>query len=264
MSRAKRRGCQEHLIIPDSHAKPGESNRRFKWLGEYIIEHQPDVIIDIGDSADMSSLGKYDVGKVCAEGRRYVDDIASYHDAQKKIMCAMDRYNNTHTKWKKKTYRPKLVKCRGNHEYRIERAAGETPSLFGHISYEDLQEEKFGWEVHPFLKPVNIDNICYKHYFTSGVMGRAIGGINHARSIVSKAYMSSVCGHSHMRDFWEDTDACGRKVFGLVVGCFFEHDEHYTTENDRFWRGIVHLRGVCNGQAEPEFLSMDCLKQEYS
>ena len=80
---------------------------------------------------------------------------------------------------------------------------------------------------------------------------------------VAKGYMSGVCGHSHMRDFWEDTDAAGRKLFGLVVGCFFEHDEEYTSENDRFWRGLVILDGVQNGSADPEFVSMDYLKKRY-
>lgn len=255
---------REHLIIPDSHAKPGVKNDRFKWLGELALERQPDVIIDIGDSADMASLCKYDEGNVRAEGRRYADDIRAYRDAMDKLLRPINKYNNTHSKWKKKTYRPRLIKCRGNHEYRIVRAAGETPALYGHISYDDLKESKHGWEVFDFLKPAHIDNIAYKHFFTSGVMGRPIGGINHARTMVSKTYMSSVCGHSHMRDFWEDTDAVGRKVFGLVVGCYFEHDEEYTTENDRFWRGLVYLKGVHDGQAEPEFISLDQIKKDYS
>jgi hypothetical protein len=136
--------------------------------------------------------------------------------------------------------------------------------MFGHIKIEDLQETRHGWEVFPFLKSAVVDGIAYKHYFTSGVMGRPIGGVNHARTLVAKGYMSCVCGHSHMRDFWEDTNAAGRKLFGLAVGCYFEHDEEYTSENDRFWRGIVHLRGVRDGSAEPEFISIDSIKQEYS
>lgn len=255
---------RSHLIIPDSHAKPDVPNDRFEWLGELAIERKPDVIIDIGDSADMASLCQYDVGSVRAEGRRYADDIAAYRDAMDKFMAPIIKYNNTHSRWKKKTYRPDLIKCRGNHEYRISRAASENPAMHGHITYEDLEETKHGWQVFDFLKPAVVDNICYKHFFTSGVMGRPIGGVNHARTLVSKTYMSSVCGHSHMRDFWEDTDAAGRKLFGLAVGCYFEHDEGYTTENDRFWRGAVLLNGVLEGSAEPEFLSMDSIRSKYA
>lgn len=252
-----------HLVIPDAHAKPGIPNDRFEWLGNYIIEHQPDVIIDIGDSADMESLSSYDIGKVKAEGKRYVDDIAAYHDSCEKLFKPMKEYNNKHTQWKKKKYTPKLIKCTGNHENRINRAADETPALFGHISTKDLKEGYYGWDTQDFLKPVSIDGVCYSHYFASGVMGRPISGINHARTLVLKSYMSCVCGHSHMRDFWEDTNPIGQKLFGLVVGCFFEHEESYTTENKRFWRGIVHLSDVRCGEANPHFISMEELKRKY-
>ena len=253
-----------HLIIPDSHAKPGINNDRFKWAGELALERQPDVIIDMGDSADMPSLCQYDIGSVRSEGRRYADDIRAYHDAMRKFMLPITRYNNTHTRWKKKTYRPTFIKCSGNHEHRITRAANENPALFGHLSLDDLKEKEHGWDVSPFLKAVNIDGIAYNHYFTSGIMGRPIGGINHAATLVKKGYMSCVAGHSHMRDFWEDTDAIGKKLFGLVVGCYFEHDEEYTTENDRFWRGLVILNSVQEGHAEPEFLDLERIKREYS
>lgn len=261
--RSKKEQYQSHLIIPDSHAKAGISNDRFKWLGNYVIENQPDVVIDIGDSADMTSLCKYDIGHVRAEGRRYKDDLAAYHDAMRKLMAPINKYNNTHTKWKKKTYRPRFVKCRGNHEYRIHRAACENPAMYEHISYEDLKEQQYGWEVHDYLETVSINDIAYQHFFTSGIMGRPIGGINHAATLVRKGHMSCVCGHSHMRDFWEDTDASGRKVFGLVVGCYFTHNEEYTTENDRFWRGLVHLKRVYEGQAEPSFINIEEVRELY-
>jgi hypothetical protein len=254
---------RSHLIIPDSHAKPGVSNERFEWLGNVLLDRQPDVIVDIGDSADMASLCKYDIGQLRAEGRRYSDDIRAYHDAMRKMLKPIEKYNNTHTKWKKKTYRPEMIKTRGNHEHRIIRAVQDDPAMYGHLTIDDLREEEFGWKCYDFLKPACIDNIAYQHYFTSGVMGRPIGGINHARSLVAKNYMSCVQGHSHMRDFWEDCDAVGRKLFGLVVGCFFGHDEDYTTENRRFWRGLVQLHGVHGGQGEPEFLGYEEVRRNY-
>ena len=262
MSKAKP-DRRSHLIIPDSHAQPGIDNDRFKWAGEFALERQPDVIIDIGDSGDIPSLSQYDVGTVRAEGRRYSDDIRAYRDAMDKFMRPINKYNNTHSRWKKKTYRPTLIKCRGNHEQRIIRAASESPALFGHLKIEDLQETKHGWEVQEFLKPIEVDGIAYQHYFTSGVMGRPIGGVNHARTLINKNHMSSVCGHSHMRDYAEDINPVGRRMFGLSVGCYFEHDEEYTTENDRFWRGLVYLHDVYAGEADPEFISIENIKRKY-
>ncbi len=263
MAKSSRPAYRDHLIIGDSHSKPDVSNDRFKWLGELIMERQPEVIIDIGDSADMASLCSYDVGSVRAEGRRYADDIKAYKDAQKKLFAPMVKYNNTHSKWKKKQYKPELIKTRGNHEHRITRAANETPAMYGHLKLEDLQEASFGWDCYDFLKPAVIDGIAYQHYFTSGVMGRPIGGVNHARTLVSKCYMSCEQGHSHMRDFWEDTKVDGSKVFGLVVGCYFGHAEEYTSENHRFWRGITYLREVREGQGEPEFIAYDEIRRKY-
>ncbi len=259
----RKRNYAEHLIIPDSHACVDESNDRFDWIAEMALVNQPDVIIDIGDSADMRSLGLYDVGKISGEGYRYRDDLDVYHDAARRIIDPITRYNNTHTKWKKKTYKPRIIKCRGNHEHRIVRAANETPAMYGTLKLEDLREEEIGFETFDFLKPCIVDNICYQHYFTSGIMGRPIGGVNHARNLVAKGMMSCAAGHSHMRDFFEDKDAAGRKIFGLVVGCYFEHDPHYTTEADRFWRGLVYLRDVHEGQANPEFVSIERVKQLY-
>lgn len=258
-----KRRYAEGLIIPDSHAKPGVGNDRFRRAGEFMVERQPNFVVDIGDSADVPSLGLYDIGKVSGEGRRYRDDLEAYWDSQEQFFKALHKYNNTHTRWKKKKYNPLLVKCHGNHEHRITRAANENPSMHGHISVKDLREEEFGWTVYPYLKPAEIEGIAFKHFHTSGVMGRAIGGDNHAASLAKKALKSTVVGHSHMRDYWETTDIMGKRVFGLIVGCYFSHEEHYTSENDRWWRGLVYLHDVVEGQAEPEFLAYDYIKDKY-
>ena len=42
-----------HLVIGDSHAKPGINNDRYTWAGRLAVDLKPDVIIDIGDWADM-------------------------------------------------------------------------------------------------------------------------------------------------------------------------------------------------------------------
>ena len=42
-----------HLILPDSHAHPDYSNDRYTWIGKLIMDIKPDVLINIGDTADM-------------------------------------------------------------------------------------------------------------------------------------------------------------------------------------------------------------------
>ena len=65
----------KHLIIPDTQVKRGVDLSYLEWIGKYIVDKKPDVIVQIGDFADMPSLSSYDVGKKSFEGRRYKDDI---------------------------------------------------------------------------------------------------------------------------------------------------------------------------------------------
>lgn len=252
------------LVLPDAHAAPGISNDRFKWLGNYIVKHQPDIVVNLGDMCSVDSLCKYDVGTLKAEGRRYVDDIASAKSANRALFKPLHKYNNTHTAWKKKTYRPWLYLTLGNHENRINRAAAEDPKYYGHLKVSDLGYEKAGWSVVPWGSTLALDGIAFKHYFTSGIMGRPISGEHHAASLIKKNFVSSVAAHTHCRGFEERTSALGKKLFGLVAGCYFEHEEEYTNENDRWWRGVVILHGAKDGEADPEFVSIQEIKREFA
>jgi hypothetical protein len=146
---------------------------------------------------------------------------------------------------------------------RIHRAAQADPTLHGKLSMDDLHFKKYGWNVVPFLDPLVIEGVVFKHYFTSGTMGRPIGGQNHARSLVTKNYQSCVCGHSHSRDFYEDTRADGSKIMGLVVGHFDDGEHHYTTETKRWWSGLVMMHEVKDGAFEPAFYSIDYINRKY-
>lgn len=246
------------LVIPDAHARPDQDNSRFDALGNFIVEKRPDAVISIGDWADMGSLCSYDKGTGVAEGRRYQADIDSANDALVRTMRPV-------TAAYKKMGRPlpQFHITLGNHENRIDRAANETPELEGKLRISDIEFAKHGWKVHPFLKPLKMQGILFQHYFTSGILGKPIGGVNHARTLVLKNYQSSVCGHSHARDFWEDVRGDGQRVFGLVVGCYDEGDHHYTTEQRRWWSGLVMLHECRDGSAEHAFYSTDYVKAKF-
>lgn len=245
------------LVIGDPHSRPESHTERFSALANFIIDKRPDHIVCIGDFADMASLCKYDVGTVNAEGRRYADDIASANVALGLVNNPVRSYSNRVRQNRKKRYDPKFYVTLGNHENRIERAVQQDPKLFGHLSTDDIEFKRYGWEVVPYLSPLEIEGICFQHYFTSGVMGRPIGGHNHARTLIQRNHVSSVCGHSHLRDYSEDANSFGRRVFGLVAGCYDDLGVgyEYTTEQDRFWSGLVLLHEVANGSAEPAWFS---------
>jgi len=256
-----------HLIIPDAHAKPGISNSRFELLGKHILATKPDVIINIGDFADMESLSSYDKGKKSAELRRYKKDVKACHEALDLTFGPMISYNKLQRKNKKQQYKPRTVTTSGNHEHRLYRVAEFNPELDDILSMSDLGFDKYFQEVYPYMTPVDVDGIMYCHVYTSGVMGRPIGGESHARKLIQTQFKSCVQGHSHLRDFCERTDPTGKKIQGLVVGCFLEEDqwEDYAGQaNLMWWKGLVELTvDTQTGSFDPKFIGIEQLREMY-
>lgn len=254
----------ECLIIPDPHCHPDHNNDRLEWAAKFTLKRKPDTIICLGDWAEMGSLSKYDVGKLSGEGKRYVDDLAAAHDGLARFNKPIDDYNEKQRKQKGKQYRPRKIMCMGNHENRINLAVKDRPNMYGHMSTDDLRYEEFGWEVYGLNVPVVVEGIAFSHYFTSGIMGLPIGGVNHARSLVTKTLSSCVVGHSHLTDYHRLTSVVGSQKLGLVCGCYFDYEMDWTTENSRYWRGLVYLHDMADGYAEPEFLNLATyLKEKY-
>jgi len=253
------------LVLPDPHVCPDHNNDRLTWAGEFALSRMPKYIVCLGDFAEMGSLSQYDVGKLSGEGKRYEDDIVAAHDGLEKFNAAINKYNKTHTRWKKKKYQPKKIMCLGNHENRINLAVQDNPNMHKTLSVGDLQYQEYGWDVYGLTVPAMVEGIAFSHYFTSGVMGRPISGVNHARALITKTLNSCVVGHSHLTDYSRLTSVVGKQKLGLVCGCYFDYDMDWTTENNRYWRGLVYLHDMHDGYAEPEFLNLETyLKRKYA
>lgn len=228
------------LILPDSHAHYDYGNERFKALGNLIVEERPDVIVNLGDMADMASLSYYDEGKTSFEGRRYHKDIAAAVDAQEELFKPIRAYR----KKSHKPYNPRLELTLGNHEFRIIRATESDSKLEGTISIDDLKYKDYGWNVHPFQEPVAIAGIAFCHYFVTGVSGHPISGENIGRTMCMKLHGSAVQGHSHVLDLAERTIISGNRIFGLSAGCYVPHDydeEWCRATRKLWWRGVIIL-----------------------
>ena len=186
----------KHLVIPDCQVKPGHSVEYLKWIGQYAAEKKPDVIVCIGDFADMPSLSSYDIGKKSFEGRTYKADVQATRHAMETLMKPIRDEQLRLIKNKDRRWKPRMVLTLGNHEHRIDRAVEYDRKLEGLISTDDLKYKEFGWEVHPFLEVVTIDGIAYSHYFTSGVLGRPVTS---AQMLLTKKHMSCFAGHQQGR-----------------------------------------------------------------
>ena len=198
-----------HLVVGDVHVKPGQDMRRLDWLGKIIMKERPEVIVFIGDFADMESLSSYDVGKKSFEGRRYALDCKAAQDGMDRVLAPMSRFNKMQARDHKKQYKPEMHMILGNHENRIERAVELDSKLDGTFSIDNLGYKDRGLIVHPFLEEVQIDGIFYSHYFPSGIMNRPISGEHPAATLLRKHYKSCTVGHSHVADFAQRRSAGG-------------------------------------------------------
>lgn len=254
-----------HLVISDCHAHPDYPNDRFDWLGKLILELKPDVIIDLGDRADMPSLCHYDKGKRGFEGKRYKNDIECLKDATGRIEKYIEAYNAQCKRNKKKGYHPRKVFCVVNHENRINRAIEDNAVLDGTISLDDLGLKEKGWEIVPYLTPIDIDGISYSHTFVSGVMGRPISSKYPAHKLLELGHISATMDHSHVRSYAESVGFDGRRRIGVVTGAFIDYFADYAGPqvNPLWWSGVLLKKGVKNGVYDHEWLSLEFLKNRY-
>ena len=251
--------ARTHLIIPDVQAKVGHSFEFLSWIGQYIVDHKPDVIVQIGDFADMESLSEYDKGKKSFEGRRYLKDIEAAKEAMTALLTPIKAAQAKAKRNKEKIYKPRMVLTIGNHEQRILRAVNSDPKLEGLIKYEDLPYRD--WEVHDFLKPVFIDGVAYSHYFPTGAMGRPCAS---ATTMVNRLHMSCVAGHQQGKQIAYGKRPDGSTITAIIAGSCYEHDEGYLDyQSNKHWRGIIVLHEVDNGSFDEMFVSLNYLKKRY-
>lgn len=247
-----------HLVIPDVQDKPKLSKRHLGWIGQYIADKRPDVIIQIGDFSDVESLSSWDRGKLSFEGRRYGRDLDSARTAMETLCEPWADIGG---------YNPRMVLTLGNHEDRITRAVNAQPELEGSMSTEDLGYEEFGWEVHKFLEVVTIDGISYSHFFPRAASGRVVqtrNGAPSAKAQLIREGRSCTAGHQQGLDI-----AClplgSRLQWGLIAGSCYLHDEAYLgPQGNKHWRGVVLKNGVNRGTYSPILVDLDYLKKRYA
>lgn len=255
-----------HLVIPDVQTKEGVPTKHLKYIGEYIVHKQPDVIVCLGDFADMPSLSYYDRGTKGFEGRRYRKDVDATKAAMSELLGPLNRLNARRKKSKKSGYHPRLVMLLGNHENRINRAISSDAILEGTISTDDLGYKEAGWEVHNFLETVTIDGITYSHFFPRSNNGRVLQSTRGAPSALAQAQRemrSCTSGHLQGLDF-NVRQLGDRRLYNIIAGSAYLHDEDYLSpQGTEYWRGIIHKLDVRDGMYDPLFLSLDYLERRY-
>lgn len=241
------------LVIADTQAKSEENLEYLLWIGHYIAEKQPDIIVHIGDHYDFPSLSSYDKGKSSSEGRRLYKDIEAGNTGFEYLNMAMKDIPD---------YNPRKVFCLGNHEHRLSRYVDDNPELIGTLGVDKLPFEKYGWEVHPFLKPIEIEGIYFVHYLANPFTGKPYSGS--AANILSKVGKSFVVGHKQTLDISIRPTIDGSLQLGIVNGACYDFDEGYKGyQGNHHFRGLTVLHECSNGFGVPMFVSLDYMKEKY-
>lgn len=254
VARKPSKSSVKHLVIPDCQVKPGVPLNHLIAAGNFIAEKRPDVIICLGDFADMPSLSSYDRGKRSAENKRYKADVEACHKAMELLMSPIVKAEG---------YAPRLVMTLGNHEDRIARYADDFPALHETISVQDLGYQSWGWEVYPYREVVKVDGIAYSHFFYNPNTGKPYAGEN-LETRLKTIGMSFTMGHqqglkSAIRDL-----ADGTRQRGLVAGSFYQHDEEYKgPQGNGHWHGLVMKHEVSEGNYDLMEISLDFLLKRY-
>ena len=108
----------------------------------------------------------------------------------------------------------------------------------------------------------------FSHYFTTGVMGKPVGGETPAYTMLRKQFCSSVGAHSHLFDEAHRTTAQGKKIQAFIAGCYLDplqHEEYAGNANKMWDRGLLWIGGALDGVATNGFswFSIDRIKAAY-
>jgi len=249
---------KRHAIIPDCQVKPGVPMNNLAWFGKYVAEKQVDVIVNIGDFADMHSLSFWDKGKIQFEGRRVQDDLACAEFACELLYGSAMEQNPEW--WDNKVTTAITL---GNHEYRINRAIESAPELDGILSPIPECYFKYHDHVIEFGDTIEIDGIAYSHFFQDHNSGRPVGGLIHTK--LRKIGQSFTAGHSPGFEYAEVQNFAGTTRIGLVAGAGYLHYEDYKKGqgNRGHWRGMVIKNEVRDGNYDIMKVSLDYLCRKY-
>ena len=250
------------IVIADTQCRSDVSLEYMSWIGQYVVDKRPDYIVHIGDHYDFPSLSSYDKGTRRFEGRRVIKDIDAGHEGMVRLLEPLWKVQRLQKANKKAVYKPELIFCVGNHEERFDRITQTHPELEGILGVEQLKISEYGWQVSPFLQPVNREGINFAHYLANPFSGNPYGGS--ALNQLKHVGASFVVGHKQLLDVAIRPTLDGKMQIGIINGAAYPHDEAYKgPQGNNHFRGITVLNEAADGFACPMFVSLDFLRNRY-
>jgi hypothetical protein len=261
---------RKHLVIPDTQVRPGVPIKHARWIGRYIADKGPDVVVHLGDHWDMPSLSSYDsLAKKVSRGVAKKADI----DAGNQWLEDLE------DELVKADFQPKVkVLLEGNHdgfadEGRIGRFLADNPMDKGLITKDMFADSWTGWTRHDFLDPVEIDGIHYCHLFPFSRNGRVTPnalrmGASSAQVQVAAMMSSCTAGHKQGLDSAiHNAPMAPHSYRGIIAGSCYLHDEAYMGPGNRHYRGILvkhDVRPTNPNHYDLMEVSLEFLRRKYS
>lgn len=242
-------------VIPDTQDEPLAPKDHWAWIGRWVRDRRPDVLVLLGDGPDMGSCSTHDdAGSLAAEGRSIEDDLGSFRQCLSILKAEMG------------SAAPERHVTLGNHEDRLRRYINANPSLRHTYAKDPFHYEAFGWKVHPFLKPVVIAGTAFCHFYprsSSGKVTQTRNGAPSALAQVRREMRSCVAGHTQGLDV-----AClavgGRVLRGVQAGSCYLHEYDYLShQGNGHWAGVLELNEAHDGYFDLCEVSLEYLCRKY-
>lgn len=247
----------KHGIWGDTQICAGDDLRYIEHIARYFADKRPDVVVQLGDWADMVSLSSYD-----SKAKKAVDRRSVRLDFE----AANEAWHRVEAIWKTEGYNPRKVYVLGNHENRIDRFVADNPEFAGDVSVDRFVAKDLGWEVYPFLDVVVIDGVAYSHYFPRGPSGRVTqtkNGAPNAITMVKREMRSCTAGHMQGLDtaIYQTSE---RTLRGVILGSSYPKSENYLSQQgNRHWRGVLLKHSVRDGNYDLVEIPLDYLEAKY-
>lgn len=211
------------VCVGDAHDTPAIPDKsRFEWIGKYVRAIKPDVLIQIGDFADLDSLNTH-IPNETYHGRAkptFMADMASFNEALGHIDCdGIEKHCTL-----------------GNHERRLYLFEDRAPEAYGMMQFE-LQRifERHKWTFSPYGEITFYGGVGFVHAALNR-LGKTYGGKNAEQTIANDCLHDLVIGHSHTdRKHRAAKIGHNNEVQVINTGCalpsgyMFQYAQHATT-----------------------------------
>lgn len=243
------------VCIGDAHDAPAIPDKsRFEWMGRYINETKPDIVVQIGDFATLDSLSTHTPNESFAGKSKptFMADMVSFNLALEAMQIEGTEKHCT----------------LGNHERRLYLFEDRAPEAYGMMQCE-LQKifERHKWTCSPYGQITYYGGVGFVHAAINK-LGKTYGGKNaEGGAIANDSVHDLVIGHSHVERRHRAPKIGGNNYVQIInVGCALPdgHIEEYALHAITGWSYGLADMVIQNGSVtDYHFVSMASMKEKY-